>query len=169
MPVLACPHNGFPLETIIDTDIKKMVEDRFNIETAKCVSTDLGAKKGEIMEAVKSYVVPYFKDYGITITVLGLKEDISYENPAIQDAIDKRFASEQDLEIQKNKNEANIAKAEAEAQAILIAAQAQAEANRLLSESLTNALLEKMYYEKWDGKLPYIYGGDGMTPIVNVP
>ena len=162
-------YNNTPLETIIDTDIKKMVEDRFNIETAKCVSTDLGAKKGEIMEAVKSYVVPYFKDYGITITVLGLKEDISYENPAIQDAIDKRFASEQDLEIQKNKNEANIAKAEAEAQAILIAAQAQAEANRLLSESLTNALLEKMYYEKWDGKLPYIYGGDGMTPIVNVP
>lgn len=162
-------YNNTPLETIIDTDIKKMVEDRFNIETAKCVSTDLGAKKGEIMEAVKSYVVPYFKDYGITITVLGLKEDISYENPAIQDAIDKRFASEQDLEIQKNKNEANIAKAEAEAQAILIAAQAQAEANKLLSESLTNALLEKMYYEKWDGKLPYIYGGDGMTPIVNVP
>ena len=162
-------YNNTPLETIIDTDIKKMVEDRFNIETAKYVSTDLGAKKGEIMEAVKSYVVPYFKEYGITITVLGLKEDISYENPAIQDAIDKRFASEQDLEIQKNKNEANIAKAEAEAQAILIAAQAQAEANRLLSESLTNALLEKMYYEKWDGKLPYIYGGDGMTPIVNVP
>ena len=48
-------------------------------------------------------------------------------------------------------------------------AEAQAEANRLLAESLTANLLEKMYYEKWDGKLPYIYGGSGMTPIINIP
>lgn len=162
-------YNNTSLETIIDTDIKKMVEDRFNIETAKYTSTELGAKKGEIMEAVKAYVVEYFKDYGITITVLGLKEGISFENPAIQSAIDKKFESEQKLVIQQNENEANIAKAEAEAQAMIMLAQAQAEANKLLSESLTNSLLEKMYYEKWDGKLPYIYGGDGMTPIVNVP
>lgn len=162
-------YNNTPLETIIDTDIKKMVEDRFNIETAKYTSTELGAKKGEIMEAVKSYVVDYFKGYGITITVLGLKEGISFENPAIQTAIDKKFESEQKLVIQQNENEANIAKAEAEAQAIIIAAEAQAKANKLLSESLTNALLEQMYYEKWNGELPYIYGGDGMTPIVQVP
>lgn len=161
-------YNNTPLETIIDTDIKKMVEDRFNVETAKYTSTELGAKKGEIMEAVKAYVIPYFKEYGITITVLGLKEDISYENPAIQEAIDRRFASEQDLEIQKNKNEANIAKAEAEAEAMIMLAEAQAEANRLLAESLSPALLEKMYYEKWNGVLPYIYGSE-TTPIVNIP
>lgn len=162
-------YNNTPLESIIDTDIKKMVEDRFNIETSKYTSTELGANKGKIMEDVKEYVIPYFKEYGITITVLGLKEDISYENPAIQDAIDKRFASEQDLEIQKNKNEANIAKAEAEAQAMIMLAEAEAKANDLLSQSLNGNLLEKMYYEKWDGKLPTIYGGDGMTPIVQVP
>ena len=160
-------YNNTPLETIIDTDIKKMVEDRFNVETAKYTSTELGAKKGEIMEAVKDYVIPYFKEYGITITVLGLKEDISYENPTIQDAIDKRFASEQDLEIQKNKNEANIAKAEAEAKAIILTAEAEAEANRKLSESLTNEVLEKMYYDKWNGVLPEVYGAD--NAIVNVP
>ncbi len=154
-------YNNTPLETIIDTDIKKMVEDRFNVETAKYVSTELGAKKGEIMNAVKDYVVNYFKDYGITITVLGLKEDISYENPTIQEAIDKKFASEQDLVIQQNKNEANLAKAEAEAKAMLIQAEAEAEANRILSESMTDELLEKMYYDKWDGKLPGVYGGDG--------
>lgn len=161
-------YNNTPLETIIDTDIKKMVEDRFNVETAKYVSTDLGAKKGEIMNAVKDYVIPYFKEYGITITVLGLKEDISYENDEIQKAIDARFASEQDLEIQRNKNEANIAKAEAEAQAMIMLAEAEAKANELLSQSLTQALLEKLYYEKWDGKLPYIYG-DSTTPIIQVP
>lgn len=161
-------YNNTPLETIIDTDIKKMVEDRFNVETAKYTSTELGAKKGEIMEAVKSYVVEYFKEYGITITVLGLKEGISFENDEIQKAIDKKFASEQELVIQQNKNEANLAKAQAEAEAILIAAQAQAEANRLLAESLTPAILAQMYYEKWNGVLPTVYGDD-TNAIVQVP
>ena len=152
-------YNNTPLETIIDNDIKKLVEDRFNIETSKYTSTELGAAKGEIMEAVKAYVIPYFKEYGITITVLGIKEDISYENPEIQKAIDAKFASEQELVIQQNK---------AEAQAMVMLAEAQAEANRLLAESLTGNLLEKMYYEKWDGKLPYIYGSDS-TPIIQMP
>ena len=162
-------YNSTPLETVIDTDIKKLVEDRFNIETAKYTSTELGAKKGEIMEAVKDYVIPYFKDYGITITVLGMKEGVSYENDEIQKAIDAKFASEQELVIQQNKNDAALAKAEADAKATIMAAEAQATANGLLSESMTPALLEKMYYEKWDGKLPYIYGGDDMTPIIQVP
>lgn len=154
-------YNNTPLETIIDTDIKKMVEDRFNIETALVMSTDLGAKKGEIMEKVKSYVVDYFKDYGITITVLGLKEGISFENPEIQKALDAKFASEQELVIQQNKNEAAIAKAQAEAEAVIIAAEAQAKANDTLAKSITDEILEQMYYEKWDGKLPNVYGADG--------
>lgn len=161
-------YNNTPLETVIDTDIKKLVEDRFNIETAKYTSTELGAAKGEIMEAVKNYVIPYFKEYGITITVLGMKEGVSYENDEIQKAIDAKFASEQELVIQQNKNEANIAKAEAEAEAMIMLAEAQAEANRILAESLTSEILAQMYYEKWNGELPYIYGADG-TPLIQIP
>lgn len=190
-------YNNTPLETIIDTDIKKLVEDRFNIETAKYTSTELGAKKGEIMESVKEYVVNYFQEYGITITVLGLKEGISFENPAIQTAIDEKFASEQKLVIQQNENEANLAKAEAEAEAKVIAAQAaadaklkeaqaqieiekaqaeairikaeaEAEANRLIAESLTDEMLQKLYYDAWNGELPYIYGSNDNL-LIEIP
>ena len=48
-----------------------------------------------------------------------------------------------------------------------MSAEAQAEANRLLSDSLNDRLLEQMYYEKWNGELPYIYGGS--TPIIQIP
>ena len=161
-------YNNTPLETIIDTDIKKMVEDRFNTETAKYISTDLGAKKGEIIDAVKKYVVDYFKEYGITITVLGLKEGISFENPAIQTAIDEKFASEQKLEIQKNENAANLEKAKAEAQAKQIVAEGEAKANKTLSDSITDEILTQQYYEKWDGKLPVYYGADGNT-LIQIP
>lgn len=155
-------YNNTPLETIIDTDIKKMVEDEFNMAVAQFTSTDLLNHKAEIMEQVKKNVTEYFKDFGITITVLGLKEGISYENPAIQQAIDEKFASEQKLEIQQNENAANIAKAEAEAQAILIAAQAQAEANRVLAESLTDEILLQMMYERWNGELPKVTDGNSI-------
>lgn len=158
-------YNNTPLETIIDTDIKKMVEDQFNMECAKYTSTDLLSHKAEIMDTVKNKVTTYFKDYGITITVLGLKEGISYENPAIQTAIDKKFESEQKLVIQQNENEANLAKAEADAKALLMVAQAQAEANKILTESLTDEILRQMYYEKWDGKLP-TYMGSGNESIL---
>lgn len=160
-------YNNTPLETVIDNDIKKLVEDRFNTEVGLVMSTDLAAKKGEVMEKVKTYVIDYFKGYGITITVLGLKEGISFENPEIQEALDAKFASDQELVIQQNKNEANIAKAEAEAEAILITAEAQAEANRVLAASLTDEILAQMYYEKWDGKLPYLYGAD--DTLIQVP
>ena len=160
-------YNNTPLETIIDTDIKKMVEDEFNMATSQFTSTDLLNHKAEIMETVKTNVTNYFKEYGITITVLGLKEGISYENPDIQEAIDAKFASEQELVIQQNKNEANIAKAEAEAKAIIIAAEAEAEANRKLAESITDDILAKMYYEKWNGELPTVYGAE--DALIEIP
>lgn len=160
-------YNNTPLKKVIDTDIKKMVEDEFNMQTSKYKSSELLAHKADIMEAVKTKVVGYFKEYGITITVLGLKEGISYENPTIQEALDAKFASEQDLEIQLNKNAATIAKAEANAEATIIKAEAQAEANRLLSESLTDEILKQQYYEKWDGKLPEVMTDNGSGVIVN--
>jgi regulator of protease activity HflC (stomatin/prohibitin superfamily) len=165
-------YNNTPLETIIDTDIKKMVEDEFNRATSQYKSTELHTNKAAIIETVKTNVTEYFKDYGITITVLGIKEGFSFENPEIQAALDAKFASEQDLVIQQNKNEANLAKAEAEAEAVIIAARAEAEAkliaaeaaaeaNRKLAESLTPEILQQMYYEAWNGELPKVVGSDG--------
>ena len=169
-------YNNTPLETIIDTDIKKMVEDEFNRATSQYKSTELHTNKSAIIETVKANVTEYFKDYGITITVLGIKEGFSFENPEIQEALDAKFASEQDLVIQQNKNEANLAKAEAEAEAVIIearakaealriASEAEAEANQKIAESLTDAILNKMYYDTWNGELPKVIGsGDYILP-----
>lgn len=169
-------YNNTPLETIIDTDIKKMVEDEFNMQCALYTSTDLLSHKADIMDAVKANVTSYFKEYGITITVLGLKEGISYENPAIQEAIDQKFASEQKVVIQENENKAALAKAEAEAEALLIKTEAEgeamkmlaadkAESYRLMGQHLTEEILAKMYYDKWDGKLPTVTGSDTIIDI----
>jgi hypothetical protein len=160
-------YNNTPLETVIDTDIKKMVEGEFNSVVGDYKSTELHDHKDDIINHIKEVIIPYFEEYGITITVLGFKEGISFENPEIQDALDAKFASEQDLVIQQNKNEAALAKAEADAKAVIIAAEAQAQANKLLAESLTDPILAQLYYEKWNGVLPTVYGAE--SSIIQVP
>ena len=41
-----------------------------------------------------------------------------------------------------------------------------AKANKKIAESLTDRLIEKAKYDKWNGELPYIEGAS--TPIVNI-
>lgn len=53
-----------------------------------------------------------------------------------------------------------------QADAELIRANAEAEANKKIAESLTDKLIEKIKYDKWNGELPYIEGTS--TPIVNI-
>lgn len=59
--------------------------------------------------------------------------------------------------------------AEAEAEALLIKAEAEAEANRIIAESITEELLDKILAERWDGKLPDTYVGDGSDIGIILP
>lgn len=163
-------YNNMGLSTIMDTEIRARVESKFVEECAKYTLNEILEHKEEIMSKVRDDVTAYFADKGITITVLGMKDGIEYDDPEIQKAINEKFSSEQRLVTQENNNKVTISKAEADAQAIKIAAEAQAEANRLLAESLTNEILAQMYYEKWNGELPYLYGAsDGALLQVPTP
>ncbi len=170
-------YNNTPLATVIDTDIRAMVEDEFNKAVGKYNIADLQANKTDIMNSVVSNVKTHFAEYGVTITVLGMKEGISYENPAIQTAIDEKFSSEQLLTTQQNLNEVEIAKAEAAAEAakikaeadaevLLIAAEAEAEANEKIANSLTPELVEMNKIDKWNGVLPQVQGDS--NPIIDI-
>lgn len=58
-------------------------------------------------------------------------------------------------------------KAQLEGEAQVITAQKTKESNDLMTQSLTSAILTKMYYEKWDGKLPTTMTGD--STILSIP
>ena len=57
--------------------------------------------------------------------------------------------------------EAAVIEAEAKAKQIAVEAEAQAEANRKLSESLNENLINYETVNKWDGKLPTVQTGNG--------
>lgn len=68
-------------------------------------------------------------------------------------------AAEAEAKLKAAQSEIEIAKAKAEA--LKIAADAEAEANKTIAESLTEEILNKLFVDNWDGKLPAVIGGDG--------
>lgn len=101
--------------------------------------------------------------------------DMDFED-AYNDAIQQKSIAQQNADKQKIENEAAIAKAEADKQVAItnaeaeakkteIAAEAQAEANRKISDSLSDNLIEYQKIEKWDGKLPTVSGGNALVNV----
>lgn len=142
-------YNNKPLSEIMDTEIRARVESTFVEECASRTLNEILVEKENIMEAVRSDVETYFAGRGITITVLGMKDGMEYDDPTIQTSINDKFSSEMKLTTQKNENERIISEAEA-----------IAEANRILSDSLTDEVLRQTFYEKWNGELPKVMGSD---------
>jgi regulator of protease activity HflC (stomatin/prohibitin superfamily) len=181
-------------ENIKDTFIKPKIVAWTQEVTANYPVTDIfGDKRTKINAELDVYLREKFEPYGIIIDTVNFT-DISVDNETAA-AIQKKVNAQQELElakieaetaqIQANKDrevariqaekdkevaaikaEQKIIAAEAEAEALLIAAEAEAEANRKIAESLTAALIEKLKYEQWDGKLPTVSGSSGT--IVNI-
>lgn len=151
--------------------------------TAKYPVTDVfGDKRQELNEALDTYLKEKFDKYGIVIDTVNFT-NISTD-PETQEAIQKKVNAQQELELariqkqtaqveaekEKDVAQINAEKAKIEAQgkadAELIKANAEAEANKKIAESLTDKLIEKSKYDKWNGELPYIEGN--VNPIVSI-
>lgn len=107
----------------------------------------------EVEKAIKDAVDA---NYYVSITAVVLT-NIDFSD-AFEKAVEDKMIAEQAKLKAEYDNETKIAKAEADAQALMIAAQAEAEANKLLTQSLTEQVLESKFYDKWDGKLPQVMG-----------
>ena len=160
-------YNNKSLADIMDTEIRARVESKFIEECAKRTLNQILAEKESIMSSVREDVEVYFSEKGITITVLGMKDGIKYDDATIQESINEKFSSEQKLVTQENNNKVTISKAEADAEAKIKAAEAEAEANRKIAESLTPELIEKQKIEKWKGDVPKVEGSGATIVDMN--
>ena len=146
--------------------------------TAKYPVTEiLGDKRASLNEILTSYLKEKFVPYGIIIENVSLI-DINPDEKT-RNAIQEKITAQQQMELaevqaktakieaEKDKEVAQIQaeqakiKAQGEAEAKKIAAEAEAEANKKISNSLTNKLIEKIKYEKWNGELSKYAGGNG--------
>lgn len=91
-----------------------------------------------------------------------------------QAAIDERVQAAQQLEklaLEKEIATVQAEKKKIEAQGVadakIVEAEGTAKANKLLEQSLTSGVLQKMYLDKWNGQLPQV-SSDNASPIVQM-
>lgn len=165
-------------ETIKDTFIKPKVIAWTQEVSANYPVTDIfGDKRTAINAELDKYLKEKFDSYGIIIDTVNFT-DISVDNETAA-AIQKKVTAQQELELanieaqtakiqaEKDKEvaeisaEREIVEAEAKARALRIAAEAESDANKEIAASLTPELIDKIKYERWDGKVPTVSGSSG--------
>lgn len=168
-------------EIIKDTFIKPKIIAWTQEVSANYPVTDIfGDKRTAINAELDIYLKQKFEPYGIIIDTVNFT-DISVDDETAA-AIQKKVTAQQELELanieaqtakvqaEKDKQVAQIAaeqaiiEANAKADVMRIEAEAEAEANNVIAQSLTQQLIDKIKYEKWDGKLPTV-SGSGATII----
>lgn len=170
-------------EEIKDTFIKPKIIAWTQEVSANYPVTDIfGDQRTAINAELDVYLKNKFDGYGIIIDTVNFT-DISVDDETAA-AIQKKVTAQQELELatieaetakiqaEKDREVAKIQAeqkkevAQIEAERLLVTANAEAEANRIVSESLTDRLIEKQKLEKWDGKLPHVSGNS--TPIISI-
>ena len=121
--------------------------------TAMDIIANRAAISPEVELAIKNAIG---ENYYVSINTVVLT-NIDFSD-AFEKAVEDKMIAEQAKLKAEYDNETKIAKAEADAKALMIAAEAEAAANELLTQSLTEQVLESKFYEKWDGKLPQVMG-----------
>lgn len=138
------------LEDVIHSTLYNYVKDAFRIQLNQFSTDYIVSHRDSIEQSIERYLSASLNKENFQLEQLtsGLKYP-----QTIVDAVDAKNKAVQ--EAMKVQNEVEVAKAEAEK--LLVAARAEKEANLLREQALTPAILEKMWIEKWNGKLP-VYG-----------
>lgn len=101
------------------------------------------------------------------VAAINAKVEMAQQAQRAQAEVQKKEAeASQAVAVAQGQARSAQAIAEGEAQAITLKAEAQAKANKILSESLTPALIDYQRAIRWDGKLPTVTSG--VVPMMQV-
>jgi regulator of protease activity HflC (stomatin/prohibitin superfamily) len=152
--------------------IRNMVRDALNeVASTMAVQDIYGSKKGELLARSRKRIDDAFKNDGIGVDQLTFAASLRLPE-TVEAAINRTIEQNQAAISAQNRvaqveaeARQKVAAANGDAEAILTRAKADSEANRLLTQSLSPALMEYKRLEKWDGKLPQVTGSGGIPML----
>ena len=128
---------------------------------AMSIIADRAAMSPAVETAIKDAIGD---EYFVNVTTVVLT-NIDFSD-AFESAVEEKMIAEQKQLKAEYENQTKVAQAEADAKAKLVSAEAEAKANELLEKSLTDKILQEMYIERWDGKLPGVVAGDEASLMI---
>lgn len=139
---------------LLDSRIQAIVLENTKAVLSNYKAMDIIANRAGLSPEVEKAVSDALGgQYFVTVVNLALT-NIDFSD-AFETAVEEKMIAEQ-----------NQLKAKYEAEAKIVSAEATAKANELLERSLTDKILQEMYINKWDGKLPTVVSdGNAMFQI----
>jgi regulator of protease activity HflC (stomatin/prohibitin superfamily) len=147
---------------VVERIINPAVEEVLKAVMAKYTAEEIITKRGEVKAAVDETLTQRLANYQVAI------DDISLVSIHFSQRFSEAVEAKQIAEQESKRAEFIAQKAAVEAQAEINRAKGQAEAQRLVRETLTTELLQKLAIEKWDGRFPSVMGGNGALPLINL-
>jgi regulator of protease activity HflC (stomatin/prohibitin superfamily) len=172
--------------TYANVIIDPAAQEVLKAETALHVATEILQQRPKIKMAVQDTLARWLDKYGIELREAALANisfDPAYEKAIEAKQIEEQKAEQKRYELIQAQRQAEIAaaqakgqgdaareKAKGEAEATRIRGEAEAAYNQKVAASLTPALIQQRYLERWDGKLPqFSAGGSQPGLLLNMP
>lgn len=149
------------LDEIIETTMYNYVKNAFRIVLNNYTTDEIVSKRDTVEQAIEKYLSADLNKENFQLEQLtsGLKypdiivKAVNSKNETIQRA-------------QQAQNEVKVAQAQAEK--LIIAAEAERKANELKTQTLTPAVLEKMWIEKWNGEVPQVITNGNTSTFLDI-
>lgn len=137
-----------------ETVIQPKVIENVKKVMAQYTAEKLVSSRSEVGQNIEKELTVDLAKYNINVVATSI-ENFDFTD-AFTNAVEAKQVAEQNKLKSQTEAETSVIKAQAEADVKLIEAEATAKANDLLTESLTEDILQKLAIEKWDGKMPTV-------------
>ena len=146
-------------KNIVSDYSQKAIE---SVVTQYDIISVLGDKKNEIYDKATDKLEEMLSEEGVDLVQLTIKDMDAGDE--IENAIKEEAIAKKQVETA----EQNRLKAEKDAETKVIKAKGEAEANKILTEELTDAVLQDKWIEKWNGKLPSVVTGSDDSVMIGI-
>ena len=149
------------VEKVVKTESRIWARNVPRDHSAEGLYTGEGSIK--VQDAIFDKLKPVFEQNGLILDMVGVRE-IIFDKTYV-DAIKSKQVELVRVEVEKNK----AAQEEYRKQQRITAAEGQAREQELQRTTISDALLRKLWIEKWDGKLPTYVGGENTSALLQIP
>lgn len=160
------------LESIEEGFLKTTIYDAFRMTANAYTAEELISNRQVFETKVRAKLDADLVKEGFVISQLtsnlGYPETFKKAIEAKNNAVQAALTAENQVKTAEAQAKIKVATAEGNAQAMLATAKAEAESYKLKQTAITPMLLQQMWIEKWNGRLPETMLGSGTNMMYNV-
>lgn len=159
-----------------NTVIVPCITESVKAVTAKYSAENLIGNRTELAQVIEDDLAKKLDEYNIILVSTSI-EDMDFTDEFTSAVEAKQVAQQNKLKSETEADQrrieaqaaadAQVIAAQGEADALRIQAEAEADANTMINKSLSDNILQKMYYDNWNGILPSVVGSESIVVMPN--